>query len=77
MRIVTTNSWDPRDAEPMLCFLETWEKLLKALALHNILGHMEKPKLTSAIDTWDPHRETPIHAWLHSWLPLLGQCMEH
>ncbi len=35
------------------------------------------PKLTTTIDTWDPHRGTmSIYGWLHPWLPLLGQHME-
>ena len=61
----------------MLHFLETWDKLLLALVLHNIMDHIVMPKLIAIVDTWDPLRETmPIHAWLHPWLPLLGQHME-
>ena len=77
MRIVVTNSWEPRDPKPMLHFLETWEKLLPASILHNFLDHIVMPKLIAIVDTWNPRRETmPIHAWLHPCIPLLGQCME-
>ncbi|KAJ3678172.1 hypothetical protein LUZ60_001975 [Juncus effusus] len=71
--INSTNSWLAREPEPMLRFLETWDRLLPPVILNSIFDNIIMPKLTEVVGTWDPRVETvPVHVWIHPWLPLLG-----
>eukprot|EP00955_Chlamydomonas_euryale_P045854 353259-Chlamydomonas_euryale.AAC.2 len=70
-------SWEPRLPEPLLGFLDVWEKLLPGPARAHVLDSLVMPRLRSAVAAWEPRQETvPIHTWLHPWLPLLGHALD-
>ncbi|KAF8702695.1 hypothetical protein HU200_032518 [Digitaria exilis] len=73
-------TWDARHPEPMVRFLEMWGKQKDALlpppAMQRIVSQVVMPKLSAAVESWDPGWDAvPCHAWVLPWIPLLGQRM--
>lgn len=77
LRMSITNTWQAKHPEPLLRFLDSWQEVLPYSALETLLDHIVMPKLSAAVDSWDPRQDKiPVHVWVHPWLPFLDQKLE-
>ena len=77
VRNACVSSWQARDPEPLLTLLESWSGLLPPAAMSHVLQLIVVPRLSAAVDEWEPRKDSVmIHTWLHPWLPLLGPQVE-
>ncbi|KAJ1649547.1 hypothetical protein IWQ61_009403 [Dispira simplex] len=90
VRSALVNQWSvcPTDSVPdapesvsldkVLELLESWQPPLLPVYVHcYLLDHVVLPKLTYAVENYEPGkgRQEALHLWLHPWLPLLGSRM--
>ena len=48
--------------------------LLPGWIMEHILDQQVLPRVTLAVEEWNPLTDTvPIHTWIHPWLPLLSK----
>jgi tuftelin-interacting protein 11 len=70
-------TWEAKDPEPMIRFLETWGDALPLPAIQRLLEQVVMPKLSAAVELWEPRWEPePCHVWVQRWIPLLGRWLE-
>ncbi|KAF5738855.1 septin and tuftelin-interacting protein 1 1 [Tripterygium wilfordii] len=73
VRRTCINTREAKDTEPMLRLLKGWKKLLPPSIFLDILDQIVMPKVSSAVNSWDPRRETfLINFAVLPWVPLLG-----
>lgn len=70
---LATAVWNPRNHQSMAAFLDAWSTLLPSHILDNILEQLILPRISGAVEHWDPLTDTtPIHVWILPWTELLG-----
>lgn len=73
VRRVLVNKWIPQDCNSAVSLMEVMETLLPSSMFAMLCEQTLMPRITRAVDEWNPRTETiPIHVWVHPWLPLLG-----
>lgn len=69
--------WNPKIHQKMAALLDCWAPLFPTWILDNILEQLILPRLTSAVNEWDPLTDTiPIHVWILPWNTILDHKME-
>lgn len=72
------SEWNPRDCDPLISLMETWQPLLPLWMLENIFDQLIMPKIVAEVNSWNPLTDTiPIHVWIHPWIPLLGLLLKN
>lgn len=78
----TITNWDVLNHGPSTRLVHAWRPLLPAFIYSNLMDQLIVPKLTAALQTWDPRKRThhhktvtlkhaQPHTWLFPWLPYL------
>ncbi|EME45629.1 hypothetical protein DOTSEDRAFT_171153 [Dothistroma septosporum NZE10] len=78
----TITNWNVLDHTPLTSLVHAWRPLLPPFIYSNLIDQLIVPKLTAALQTWDPrkrghHHKTITtkyaqpHTWLFPWLPYL------
>ncbi|GMH41867.1 hypothetical protein BSKO_09777 [Bryopsis sp. KO-2023] len=76
IRSAITNRWEPRNPEPLIRLVETWESIWPSSVLSHVLDALVFPKLRALVEVWEPRQERiAVHVWMHPWLPYLGERM--
>ena len=66
--------WEPREHDKILEFVATWRSEVTQNIWDNLVNQMIIPKVSSAVNNWDPYNETVrIDTWLLPWLPIVGK----
>jgi tuftelin-interacting protein 11 len=79
---VAITKWDVMDSSWLTTLTHAWRPILPAFVFSNLLDQLIVPKLSAALQAWDPrkrahrHRHanvkySPPHTWLFPWLPYL------
>lgn len=78
----TITNWDVLNHEPLTTLVNAWRPLLPAFVYSHLMDQLIVPKLSAALQAWDPrkrshhHKHATVkhaepHTWLFPWLPYL------
>ena len=68
-----SNDWNPREFSSLIWMIERWQPALPVFIFDSVVTQLIMPKLTAAIDAWNPRKDpAPVHSWILPWLPLVG-----
>eukprot|EP00180_Rhodochaete_pulchella_P002732 Plantae.Rhodophyta-Rhodochaete_pulchella.ctg4260.p1 GENE.Plantae.Rhodophyta-Rhodochaete_pulchella.ctg4260~~Plantae.Rhodophyta-Rhodochaete_pulchella.ctg4260.p1 ORF type:complete len:586 (+),score=91.01 Plantae.Rhodophyta-Rhodochaete_pulchella.ctg4260:79-1758(+) len=73
-RHFSSKSWNPRDPDHTIRWLESWNSALPDPVARVLVDQVMLPRLDLEVTAWKPRSDpVPVHSWLFAWLPLLGK----